>query len=124
MEKYVVSRGYRDYSPESLRGHSTSSLMDRYTIGKMPGPTSEWFSVDPVEPPKIRKSVFKRQEDGTHQIPFLSAKSLFILISSVFYKSGNLGKLKVSYTKLYFKDILSLNPEDLVILGKETFSYL
>jgi hypothetical protein len=123
-EKYVVSRGYRDYSPESLRGHSTSSLMDRYTIGKMPGPTSQWFSIDPIEPPKIRKSVFKRQEEGSHQIPFLSAKSLFTLVSSVFYKSGKSGKLRQSYSNLFYKDIMSLAPKELVSLGKDVFSYL
>jgi hypothetical protein len=77
-----------------------------------------------VEPPKIRKSVFKRQEEGTHQIPFLSSKSLFTLVSSVFYKSGKSGKLKDAHKKLFFKDIMSLNPENLVILGKEVFSYL
>lgn len=41
MEKYVVSRGYASTDVELLRGHSDSSLMDRYLIGKPIAPPGD-----------------------------------------------------------------------------------
>jgi hypothetical protein len=95
MSKYVVSRGYRSTDPELLRGHSTSSLMDRYTIGKpiAPAGDSKWFTVEPIEEPKVKKSVFKRTEEGAHQVCMISALSLFKLISAVHFQSGKKGKV-------------------------------
>jgi len=43
--------------------------------------------------PKIRKSVFKRTEDGIHQVALISCSSLFRLISAVHFQSGKKGKV-------------------------------
>lgn len=45
------------------------------------------------------KSVFKRTEEGLHQVCFISALSLFRLISSVHFQSGKKGKV-VSFNLL------------------------
>jgi hypothetical protein len=50
--------------------------------------------VIPIQPaPKIRKTVFKRTEEGFHQVCMISAMSLFRLISSVHFQSGMKGKV-------------------------------
>jgi len=74
--------------PNSPHNYKDISSAPSWLMGRLAQVT-----IPLAKAPKIVRNVFKRTEDGVHQVCMISASSLFRLVSAVHFQSGKKGKV-------------------------------